>query len=50
VPGAARCVRLGPVFERDLTRSERIDPGRWARRGLLQRAAGKLTVPLRREL
>jgi cardiolipin synthase A/B len=43
-------VELVEVFERDLARSERIDPRRWGRRGPLQRAAGKLTVPLRREL
>ncbi len=38
------------VFERDVERSERIEPGRWDERGVLQRAAERATTVIRREL
>ena len=41
---------LGEAFERDLERAERIDPQRWSRRPLRQRAAEASTRLLRREL
>lgn len=42
--------QLTEAFEHDLSRSERIDPERWARRRPLHRLAEKLTTPIRREL
>jgi cardiolipin synthase A/B len=41
---------LGSVFERDLERSKRIDPERWARRPRIQRVSEAAMKPLRREL
>ena len=40
--------RLDRDFEADLERSTRIDPDRWRRRPLRQRAAEALTRPIRR--
>ena len=42
--------RLTGQFERDLERSERIEPGRWGRRGPLQRASESALKLARREL
>ncbi len=47
---AGIATELHEIFERDLSRSERIDPDRWERRSRTQRLLEKLTVPLRREL
>lgn len=41
---------LSQAFERDLERSQRIEPGRWSGRGPLQRATEAATTVLRREL
>ena len=41
---------LAEQFERDLEDSEEIEQDRWARRGLLHRAAERATTVLRREL
>jgi cardiolipin synthase A/B len=41
---------LHRAFERDLERSECIEPERWARRGAAQRAGEIATRVLRREL
>jgi cardiolipin synthase len=42
--------KLGEQFEADLERSERIQPGRWKRRGRLQRGAESALKLARREL
>ena len=42
--------RLTDAFEHDLTRSERIEPERWARRGVRRRAGEVAMRALRREL
>ena len=42
--------RLTRQYERDLAQSERIEPGRWARRGQLQRASEATLKLARREL
>jgi cardiolipin synthase len=42
--------RLTAQFERDLEQSERIEPGRWTRRGPLQRAGESALRLARREL
>jgi hypothetical protein len=41
---------LTDQFERDLSRSERIEPGRWRSRGPLQRASESALKLARREL
>ena len=41
---------LGDQFKRDLARSERIEPGRWAQRSLAHRLAESAMKLLRREL
>jgi cardiolipin synthase A/B len=40
--------KLDTQFEEDLERSEQIQPGRWARRSLLQRTTEQLIAPIRR--
>lgn len=47
---ATLATELTDAFEHDLSRSERIEAGRWSERGALQQAWEKLTVPIRREL
>lgn len=47
---ATLATELTDAFEHDLGRSERIEAGRWSKRGALQQAWEKLTVPIRREL
>ena len=42
--------RLTEQFERDLERSQRIEPGRWRGRGPLQRASESALKLARREL
>jgi cardiolipin synthase len=42
--------RLTESFEKDLERSERIDPDRWAQRGPVQRLGESASTLLRREL
>lgn len=42
--------RLGEEFERDLARSDEIEPGRWSRRNPARRIAEAATTVLRREL
>jgi cardiolipin synthase len=42
--------RLGEAFERDLDRSEEIEPGRWKRRPARRRVSEAATRVLRREL
>jgi cardiolipin synthase len=42
--------RLHEAFEHDLTRAQRIEAGRWKRRGPLQRSGEAATTVLRREL
>jgi cardiolipin synthase len=42
--------RLSDQFEKDLERSERIEPERWKRRGPLQRASESALKLARREL
>jgi cardiolipin synthase len=41
---------LSEQFEHDLSRSDRLEPGRWEDRSLRQRAAETATTILRREL
>ena len=41
---------LGEAFENDLERSMKLEPGRWKRRGPVQRAAETATTVMRREL
>ena len=42
--------QLTESFEKDLERSQRIDPDRWAQRGPVQRLAESASTLLRREL
>jgi cardiolipin synthase A/B len=42
--------KLHEAFERDLERSEELEPGAWERRGVLHRATEAATTVLRREL
>ncbi|GAA4983337.1 hypothetical protein GCM10025734_05290 [Kitasatospora paranensis] len=39
--------RLDAHFDEDVTRSERLDPGRWRRRGTGRRALEAATAPIR---
>jgi cardiolipin synthase len=39
---------LDEQFDEDLERSERIEPGRWKRRSIVQRVAERFTLPVRR--
>jgi cardiolipin synthase len=50
VTSEAFAERLTEQFERDLEVSERIAPGRWQRRGPLQRASESVLKLARREL
>lgn len=50
VQSTAFAGRLTRCFEADLARSERIEPGRWRRRGLAHRAAERGLALVRREL